>query len=68
VQVLRGLTGGWKSYRDLMRQSEESNGEASLPLHARLWNLGKALAAVRPSGWRQLRALARAKDKMAGPQ
>jgi hypothetical protein len=68
VQVLRGLTSGWKSYRDLMRQSEESNGEASLPLRARLWNLVKASAAVRPGRWRQLRALARAKDKMAGPR
>ncbi len=68
VQVLRGLTRGWKGYRELMRQSEQSNGEVSLPLRARLWNLGKAMTGISLSEWRQLRALARAKDRMAGPQ
>ena len=67
-QVASGLAMGWKGYRELMRRSEESNGELSLPLHTRLWNLGKSLAGLSPSGWRQVRVLARAKDKMAGPQ
>jgi hypothetical protein len=68
LQILAGLAGGWKQYRDLMRRSEESNGEVSLPLHGRLLNLGKSLTGLSPSGWRQIRALAHAKDKMAGPQ
>jgi hypothetical protein len=68
MQVLAGLAGGWKQYRDMMRRSEESNGETSFSVHARLWNLSKSLAGLSPSGWRQIRALARAKDKMAGPQ
>jgi hypothetical protein len=68
VQIMTGLASGWKSYRSQMRRSEESNGEISLPVPARIWRLGKAMAGLSPSGWRQVRALARAKDKMAGPQ
>jgi len=67
-QIVTGLAGGWKTYRDFMRRSEESNGEESLPVRARLWNLGKAAAGLSPSGWKQVLALARAKDRMAGPQ
>jgi hypothetical protein len=68
VQIASGLASGWKTYRNQMRRSEESNGEVSLPVHSRIWNLGKAMAGLSPRGWRQIRALARAKDKMAGPQ
>jgi len=66
-QIVTGLAGGWNSYREFMRRSEESNGEVSLAVHQRLWNLGKALAGLSPGGWVQVRALARAKDRMAGP-
>jgi hypothetical protein len=68
VQIMTGLAGGWKAYRNQMRISEESNGELSLPIHARIWKLGKSLAGLSPRGWRQIRTLARAKDRMAGPQ
>jgi hypothetical protein len=67
-QVAAGLAGGWKTYREFMRRSEESNGEASLAVHERLWNLGKSVTALSRDEWRQVRALARAKDKMAGPR
>jgi len=65
-QVAAGLAGGWKSYREFMRRSEESNGEVSLAVHERLWKLGKSVTALSSDEWRQVRALARAKDKMAG--
>jgi hypothetical protein len=63
---MAGLASGWKTYRDQMRRSEESNGEVSLPVHERVWRLGRAMASLSPSEWRQVRALARAKDKIAG--
>jgi len=66
VQIMAGLASGWKTYRDQMRRSEESNGEVSLPVHERVWRLGKAMASLSPGEWRQVRALARAKDKIAG--
>lgn len=65
LQIASGLAGGWNRYRELMRISEQSNGELSLPLHKRVWNLGKAAAALSPRGWRQVRTLARAKDRIA---
>lgn len=67
-QVASGLASGWKTYREFMRRSEESNGEASLAVHERLWNLGKSVTALSRDEWRQVRALARAKDKMAAPR
>jgi len=68
AQIVTGLASGWNSYRDQMRRSEESNGEVTMPVHARVWRLAKAMAGLSPSGWRQVRALARAKDTIAGPR
>ncbi len=68
VQIVTGLAGGWDSYRNQMRRSEESNGEVTMPVHARVWRLAKAMAGLSPSSWRQVRALARAKDKIVGPR
>jgi hypothetical protein len=68
VQIMTGLASGWNAYRNQMRMSEQSNGEMSLPVHARIWRLGKAMAGLSPSGWRQVWALARAKDKITGAQ
>ncbi len=65
LQIASGLASGWKRYRELMRISERSNGELSLPLHQRVWNLGTAAAGLSPRGWRQVRTLARAKDRIA---
>jgi hypothetical protein len=68
LQVVSGLSGGWKAYRELMRQSETSNGEESLPLQVRLGRLVKSARGLSLSQWRQLRALSLAKDRMAGTQ
>jgi hypothetical protein len=68
LQVISGLSGGWKAYRELMRQSETSNGEDSLPLQVRLGRLVKAAGGLSLGQWKQLRALSEAKDRMAGMQ
>jgi hypothetical protein len=65
LQVVSGLATGWTRYRDFMRHSEQSNGEASLTVHERLWHLAKAAANLSPAGWKQVRALGRAKDRIA---
>lgn len=67
-QVLAGLTCGWKEYRNLMRQSEQVNGEESLSVPHRLWRLGKSVAGLSSAEWKQVRALARAKGKVADQQ
>lgn len=66
LQVVSGLATGWTRYRDFMRHSEQANGEDSLPVHKRLWRLVRAAASLSPGQWRQVRALGRAKQRMAG--
>jgi len=68
LQVLAGLSGGWKAYRALMRQSEALNGEVSLSLRARIGRLVQAAAGLSAAEWFQLRALSVAKDRMASGQ
>jgi hypothetical protein len=68
LQVASGLAGGWSRYRAMMRQFELANGEASPSLGARLWNLVRSLGRLSPNRWRQLRALARAKDRIVAPR
>jgi len=68
LQIATGLAGGWGRYRAMMRQFEQGNGEASLSLGARLWNLARSLGRLSPGNWRQLRTLARTKDRVALPR
>jgi hypothetical protein len=65
LQVISGLAADWKGYRATMRRSEAMNGEPSLPLHTRIWNLAKSAVGLSPQRWRQVRTLARSKDGMS---
>ena len=65
LQILSGASSGWRQYLASMRSSEQINGEASLPLRMRLWQLVRSAANLSPFRWRQVRALAKAKDKLA---
>ena len=64
-QILSGVSSGWKQYLVSMRRSEEINGELSLPLKTRLWRLMRSAVRLSPSQWRQVRALAKAKDRLS---
>lgn len=65
-QVLAGACSGWRGYADMMRAFEKSNGEDSLTLWRRLRRLAKSAQVLSPGRWRQIRALARAKDRLCG--
>jgi hypothetical protein len=67
-QVLSGLAGGWKDYVGAMRRLEAMNGEPSLHIGGRVWQLAKSVARVSPLRWRQIRALASAKGAMSAPR
>ncbi len=64
-QILSGALSGWTRYRASMQESERLNGETSLPLSSRLWNLAKAAATLSPGRWQMVRSLARAKDHVS---
>jgi hypothetical protein len=65
-QVASGLVGGWRSYLGAMRQSEAVNGELSLPVWRRLLKLAGSAQSLSFEQWRQIRALARTKDRVSG--
>jgi hypothetical protein len=47
-----------------MREFEAANGEASLTLSERVKRLAAAAWQLSPAQWREVRALARAKDRL----
>jgi hypothetical protein len=63
-QILTGALSGWRRYAGLMREFEAANGEASLTLSERVKRLVAAAWQLSPAQWRQIRALARAKDRL----
>ena len=63
-QILSGALSGWRRYAGLMREFEAANGEASLPLSERVKRLAAAAWQLSPAQWREVRALARAKDRL----
>ena len=63
-QVLSGALSGWRRYAGMMRAFEASNGEESRSLWQRIWRLALAAWALSPAEWRQVRALAHAKDRL----
>jgi hypothetical protein len=63
-QILSGALSGWRRYAGLMREFEAANGEASLTLSERAKRLATAAWQLSPAQWRQVRALARAKDRL----
>jgi hypothetical protein len=65
-QVLAGACSGWRGYKDMMRAFEQSNGEESLTPWQRLRQMAISVWSLSPSEWRQIRALARAKDRLSG--
>jgi hypothetical protein len=65
-QVASGLAGGWRSYLGAMRQSEAVNGELSQPVWKRLAKLAGSAKGLSFEQWRQIRALARTKDRVSG--
>ena len=65
-QVLAGAWSGWRRYTNMMRAFEERNGEESLTLWQRLRRLAEAARGLSVRQWRQIRVLARAKDRLSG--
>ena len=63
-QILSGALSGWRRFTGLMREFEAANGEESLPLSERASRLATAAWQLSPAQWRQVRALARAKDRL----
>ena len=63
-QILSGALSGWRRYAGLMREFEAANGEESITLSERLKRLATATWQLSPAQWRQVRALARAKDRL----
>jgi hypothetical protein len=63
-QILSGALSGWRRYAGLMREFEAANGEESLTLPERVKRLTTAAWHLSPAQWRQVRALARAKDRL----
>jgi hypothetical protein len=63
-QILSGTLSGWRRYVSLMREFEASNGEESLTLSERVKRLAIAAWQLSPAQWRQVRALARVKDRL----
>ncbi len=63
LQVLSGAMSGWKRYASLMREFESANGEQSMSLRERLKRLAVSAREMPVEHWRQIRALARAKDR-----
>jgi hypothetical protein len=63
-QILSGTLSGWRRYASLMREFEASNGEESLTLSERAKRLAIAAWQLSPAQWRQVRALARVKDRL----
>lgn len=64
-QVLAGACSGWRRYAGMMRAFEQRNGEESLTLFQRLRRLVESVRGLSPREWRQIRALARAKDRLS---
>jgi hypothetical protein len=65
LQILAGVRSGWKQYRASMQRMEALNGEPSPTLATRVGRLLRAATHLSPRQWRQLRALAKAKDGVA---
>ena len=63
-QILSGALSGWRRYAGLMREFEAANGEESLSVSKRVKRLVKAALELSPAQWRQVRALARAKNRL----
>ena len=63
-QILSGALSGWRRYAGLMREFEAANGEESFTLSERLKRLATAAWQLSPAQWRQVRALARAKERL----
>lgn len=63
-QILSGALSGWRRYAGLMREFEATNGEESLTLSQRVKRLATAAWQLSPAQWRQVRALARAKERL----
>ena len=63
-QILSGVLSGWRRYAGLMREFEAANGEASVTLSERVKRLAAAAWQLSPAQWRQIRALARAKERL----
>ena len=65
-QLLAGAWSGWRRYTDMMRAFEKRNGEESFTLWQRLRRLADSARGLSPHEWRQIRAIARAKDRLSG--
>ena len=64
-QVLFGALSGWGRYAGFMRSFEASNGEESLSLWQRIQRVARSARGMSLTQWREIRALARAKDRLS---
>lgn len=64
AQIFKGMFSGWRRYLVLMKRFEAVNGEESLSLSQRLRRLATAAVTTAPAQWRQVRALAFAKNQL----
>lgn len=64
LQVLAGAVAGWSRYRTMMKGMEKANGSADATLYGRLQRLAKAVRQLPVRRWRQVRALASAKQEV----
>lgn len=65
-QILLGGLSGWGRYAGFMRSFEESNGEDSLSVWQRIQRVVRSARRISFAQWRQIRAIARIKDRLSG--
>jgi hypothetical protein len=64
LQIMTGVVSGWSRYRAMMKGMDTANGNADATLGARLRSLMRAATHLPARRWRQVRALASAKQEV----